>query len=117
MPPIGPRTGTSAGHRSALDLLMSFTDLQFDGHESIAGVCAEHTFPNGWGVSVIRGRYSYGGRSGLYELAVLAPGGDIHYNNPVACGDVVGSLTPEELTDLMGVVAKFSANVAEVEAD
>ena len=28
-------------------------------------------FPNGFGASVISGKYSYGGPEGLYELAVL----------------------------------------------
>ena len=47
--------------------------------------------------SVIRHEGSYGGRLGLFELAVLRDG-NIVYDTPVA-GDVLGWLTPEEVVD------------------
>jgi hypothetical protein len=57
-------------------------------------------------VSVVQSPYTYGGDRGLYELAVIKDG-DIHYDNPVAKGDVVGYLRPEDVTDAMLVIQKF----------
>lgn len=61
-------------------------------------------FPNGWGVSVIKGFGVYGDAQQPYELAVL--GGteesyDLHYDNPVAKGDVIGYQAATEINDLM----------------
>lgn len=40
-------------------------------HPSGDGTQALYRFPNGLVVSVIRSSFSYGGRSGLYEAAVI----------------------------------------------
>jgi hypothetical protein len=52
-------------------------------------------YPNGYGASVIKSKYSYGGVEGLWELAVLE--GDhnewaITYDTPIT-SDVLGHLT------------------------
>jgi hypothetical protein len=70
------------------------------------GIHATMDFENGFGVSVVQSPYTYGGDRGLYELAVIKDG-DIHYDNPVAKGDVVGYLRPEDVTDAMLVIQKF----------
>lgn len=57
-------------------------------------------FDNGYGISVIRGPYSYGGQRGLYELAVLDRDGLITYETPVT-SDVIGYLKPEDVTKHM----------------
>lgn len=59
-----------------------------------------YRFPNGLGASVIRGEYSYGGKQGLFELAVLDTEGDLNYDTEIA-DDVVGNLTAEEVTALL----------------
>lgn len=64
------------------------------------------TLPNGWGVSVIDD--GYGSSKGLQELAVIGPDGHIHYDNPVANGDVRGGLTREDVARLTDEVSKFS---------
>ena len=88
---------------------MKFHELKFDRHPAgFGGVRAKHTFPNGWGVSVICvPGFSYGGEQGLYELAVVGPDGGLHYDNPVANGDVRGYLTPEDVDRLMAMVELF----------
>jgi hypothetical protein len=58
-------------------------------------------FDNGYGASIVSHNYSYGGKEGLYEIAVLDENGKIHYDNPVANGDVRGYLKPEEVTELL----------------
>ncbi len=86
---------------------MSFASLKFKPHRA-GGIRAFVDFPNWWSVSVWRSPHSYGGSEGLYELAVKRAG--IHYNNPVACGDVRGWLTEDEVTALMAEVAAFPVN-------
>lgn len=57
-------------------------------------------FDNGYGASVVRGPYTYGGDAGLYELALLKDDGtgvlDLEYGD-VVNGDVLGYLTPEQV--------------------
>jgi hypothetical protein len=84
-----------------------FEDLEFRMVPSKdGGIHATMDFENGFGVSVVQSPYTYGGDMGLYELAVIKDG-DIHYDNPVAKGDVVGYLRPEDVTDAMLVIQKF----------
>jgi hypothetical protein len=84
-----------------------FEDLEFRMVPSKdGGIHATMDFENGFGVSVVQSPHSYGGNRGLYELAVFKDG-DIHYDNPVAKGDVVGYLRPEDVTDAMLVIQKF----------
>lgn len=87
---------------------MKFSDLQFKPHKVGEGIHAVHQFENGYSVSVIQATFSYGGDQGLYELAVLK-NGCLHYNNPVANGDVRGGLTSEEVEELANRVERFPA--------
>ena len=50
-----------------------------------------YKFANGYGASIIRNPTSYGGSSGLYELAVLDSYGGLDYSTPIT-DDVVGHL-------------------------
>lgn len=88
--------------------MKTFKDLLFETHPGggMMGVLARHDFDNGYGVTVVKGPYTYGGEKGLYELAVWKDG-EIHYDNPVAKGDVVGYLREEDVTDAMLVIQKF----------
>jgi hypothetical protein len=86
---------------------MKFQELKFNPHPSgMGGVQAIMTFKNGFEVSVIQFQYSYGGDKGLYELAVRK-NGTLHYDNPVADGDVRGYLTEEEVEKLATQVEGF----------
>ena len=92
---------------------MKFEDLEFEA-DDMNGIYAFMLFDNNYGVSVTRNSYSYGGRDGLYELAVvhMSPGmseSELDYDNPVANGDVRGYLTPEDVTQLMEEVVLFPA--------
>lgn len=59
-----------------------------------------YSFPNGYGASVIRGRYTIGGSNGLWEMAVLDHNGDITYDTPIT-RDVIGHLTDYEVYELL----------------
>jgi hypothetical protein len=70
------------------------------------GIQRIYRFGNGFGASVIRSSYSYGGRSGLFELAVLKFDGEsdrdyeITYDTPIT-SDVEGHLTDEAVDALL----------------
>ena len=86
--------------------MKTFKHLAFKNHPIGDGVQSRMDFDNGFGVSVVRHEFSYGSKHGLYELAVLKDG-EIHYDNKVANGDVVGYLREEDVTDAMLVIQKF----------
>lgn len=91
--------------------MKTFKDLEFEA-DDLDGISAGILFDNHYGVSVIKGPYSHGGRQGLYELAVIYMSPDmeyseLHYDNDVAQGDVRGHLTEEEVSELMEQVANF----------
>jgi len=82
---------------------MHYNDLKWErwggAHAHVPGYedayRARVDFPNGYGVSVLRGGPFYT-KNGTYELGVLF-GGSLHYDNPVAQGDVLGYLTLDEM--------------------
>lgn len=79
--------------------MKTFKDLI---HQNIPdmGTHAMLTFDNGYGVSVVRGQYTYGGVEGLYEVAVLDNTGNLTYDTPIT-DDVLGYLTEEDVTKIM----------------
>jgi hypothetical protein len=81
--------------------MKTFRDLEFVAHPShIEGVQARITFDNGYGASVVKTPYSYGGDKGLYELAVLGTDGHLTYDTPIT-NDVIGYLRDIDVTDVM----------------
>ncbi len=75
---------------------LKFSELDNEGY----GIRAEIKFDNGYGASVIRTKYSYGGAAGLYELAVLDKDGNICYNTPIT-DDVLGWLKEDDVTEAL----------------
>lgn len=53
------------------------------------------SFQNGYSASVVRNKMSYGGRQGLWELAVLHDN-KISYDNPIT-DDVIGYLGDDQV--------------------
>ena len=83
--------------------MKTFKDLDFQPHPNmghVGGVQARIQFDNGYGASVVRSQYTYGGDKGLYELAVFGKDGHITYDTPIT-NDVIGYLRPEDVTDVM----------------
>lgn len=80
------------------------------------GVQAVYLFDNGYGASVIRHSGSYGGRDGLWEIAVLARGGrgsgllntgyDVTYSSPIT-DDVIGHLSDQDRDDTLARIANL----------
>jgi hypothetical protein len=62
-----------------------------------------HRFDNGYGASVVSNALSYGGDSGLYELAVIKFTGDdwdINYDTTIT-NDVIGHLTEDKVQNIL----------------
>ena len=58
------------------------------------------TFKNGYGVSIIRGLYTYGGDDDLYEVAMLDQDGEIVYEK-FENHDVFGFLDEKEVNQVL----------------
>ena len=81
--------------------MKTFKDLEFRPHPNhMGGVQATEKFDNGYGVSVVKTPYSYGGKDGLYELAVLNTDGHLTYDTPIT-DDVLGFLTEKDVTEVL----------------
>lgn len=59
-----------------------------------------YKFDNGYGASVVSNDFSYGGSSGLYEIAVLDASGSIVYDTPVT-DDVIGWLDTNGVDEIL----------------
>ena len=80
--------------------MKTFNDLEFKPHSNMNGIMSRIEFENGYGASVVKGEYTYGGEDGLYELAVLDSNGDLIYDTPIT-SDVEGYLSEAQVTDLL----------------
>ena len=63
------------------------------------GVQKVYKFPNGYGASVIKGPYTYGGKDGKWELAVLK-GDELCYDTDIT-SDVIGHLNDPEMDAIL----------------
>ena len=77
-------------------------------HEVMGGVQHRYKFPNGFGASVVRHDYSYGGRDGKWELAVLDSAGHLTYDTPVT-DDVLGYLSEDEVVAALDQIDALEA--------
>ena len=79
--------------------MKTFDDLEFIPTHG-DGVYAKIMFKNGFGASIVKSSFSYGGDAGLYELAVIDTDGDLTYDTDIT-DNVIGHLTPEGITKVM----------------
>ena len=64
------------------------------------GVGYTYQFENGYGASIVKHDTSYGGKQGLYEIAVLDSTGDLCYSTPIT-DDVIGWATEDKVLDTL----------------
>ena len=69
------------------------------------GVQRVYKFPNGYGASVIKGPYTYGGKKGLWELAVLK-GEELCYDTDIT-SDVIGHLNDPEMDAILRQIERL----------
>jgi hypothetical protein len=89
--------------------MKTFEDLNFKRINEppfMVGKKARMMFENGYGVSVVSHTFSYGGKDGMYELAVLDSNGELTYNTSIT-NDVMGYLNSSDVTRIMEDVQKL----------
>lgn len=104
----GPRRAPGELAKPTIDTT-AFDGLQFgpSPNADFGGERAVVYFANGYGASVVRGPYTYGGAAGLYELAVIKRDDEsLVYTTPIT-NDVLGHLSPEDVTRTLGEIAKL----------
>ena len=69
-------------------------------------LAGKYDFDNGYGASVIMNEMSYGGKMGLYEIAVLHSG-LICYDTDIT-DDVLGFLTKSAVNDILEKISNLS---------
>lgn len=69
----------------------------FDSYHKI------YRFDNGYGASVVSGPHTYGGKDGLFEIAVLDKNGDLDYTTSVT-SDVIGYLDFDGVVDILNKI-------------
>jgi hypothetical protein len=87
------------------DLVDGVTKVEVDTHGF--GPRVRVTFENGYGASVVRNMYSYGGSEGLWELAVLGLEGGLTYETPVT-DDVIGHLDGGEVIEKLREISALT---------
>jgi hypothetical protein len=87
--------------------MKTFNDIEFKSNPmgEEYGIVSRTKFDNGYEVSVVKSEYTYGGKDGLYELAIFKDG-DICYDTPIT-NDVIGYLRPEDVTEVIQKIQKL----------
>lgn len=83
-------------------------------YDNFTGIHYVFKFENGYGASVIKGPFTYGGPQDLWELAVLSFGRDdecsLEYGTEIT-DDVIGYQTNEEILDLLNRIKELKEPV------
>ena len=82
--------------------LLTFTKMKHqDGVQAIA------EFPNGFGASIIKSDFNHGGKSGLFELAVLDNDiGNINSTTDIT-DDVIGWQDEDDIDRVLTAISKL----------
>ena len=85
-----------------------FDLLTFEKIKHQDGVQAIAEFPNGFGASIIKSDFSHGGKSGLFELAVLDNDtGNINSTTDIT-NDVIGWQDENDIDRILTAISKLN---------
>ena len=81
--------------------------FRIQNHKDSKGIQRIYKFPNGYGASVVKHKYSYGGKDGKWELAVINnitdEGFEMCYDTEIT-DDVIGYLNDPEVDRLLYLI-------------
>ena len=85
-----------------------FDLLTFKKMKKQDGIQAIAEFPNGFGASIIKSDFSHGGKSGLFELAVLDNDtGNINSTTDIT-NDVIGWQDENDIDRILTAISKLN---------
>ena len=88
--------------------ITKFDLLIFKDMKNQNGIQAFADFPNGFGASIVKSDISYGGKSGLFELAVLDNDtGDINSTTDIT-DDVIGWQDEDDIDRVLTAISKLN---------
>jgi hypothetical protein len=85
-----------------------FDLLTFEKLKHQDGVQAIVEFPNGFGASIIKSDFSHGGKSGLFELAVLDNDTGNINSTTFITDDVIGWLDEDDIDRVLTAISKLN---------
>ena len=92
------------------DTVENFREYLKDTNYVNNGVQHKYAFPNGYGASVVKHDFSYGGKNGLWELAVLDftidEEGDLCYTSGIT-DDVIGHLSWKTVEEFLSEIKQL----------
>ena len=88
------------------DRLVKHEDIDLSDGYKKGGRQKLYHFKNGYGASVVKHEGSYGGKSGLWELAVLDAEGHLCYDTEIT-DDVIGHLNDPQVDALLNQIANL----------
>jgi len=86
--------------------ITKFDLLIFEDMKNQNGIQAFADFPNGFGASIVKSDVSYGGKSGLFEIAVLK-GKDIDSTTDIS-DDVIGWQDEDDVDRVLTAISKLN---------
>ena len=71
------------------------------------GIQRIYKFDNGFGAIVVKHDHSYGGKKGLWELAVLDSDRNLCYSTDIT-DDVIGHLNDPQVDEVLGRISRLA---------
>lgn len=84
-------------------------DLSFKLSKMPKGIFSTVNFPNGFGASIICNDMSYGGKAGLFEVAVIDSKGNITYDTDIT-DDVLGWLDEKDVERTLDAIRQLDSD-------
>lgn len=89
--------------------MTNIKDLNFKSSKVPKGVFSTINFPNGFGASIVCNDMSYGGKAGLFEVAVIDSKGNLTYDTDIT-DDVLGWLDEKDVERTLDAIRQLDSD-------